>query len=93
MQWESFTEEKFKKMIARIPVFHRHITEIAVTKRAQENAQKRNSSVIQEEDVISAFFTDVPSPFYSMMVRLLEQSGFDYKRYGFPRENQTLIRG
>lgn len=85
MNWETNTQEKFKLMISKIPLFHRHITELAVTKRAEEIAKLRNAKVIEEQDVISAFFSDVPSPFYSMMVRLLEQTGFDYKRYGFPK--------
>jgi hypothetical protein len=83
--WENSTQEKFKLMISKIPVFHRHITEEAITKKARENAILRNARQIEEQDVISAFFSDVPSPFYSMMVRLLEQTGFDYKKYGFPR--------
>ncbi|MBM3249586.1 MAG: DUF2621 family protein [Candidatus Omnitrophica bacterium] len=88
MQWENNTAQRFQTMIAKIPVFHRHITEQAVVRRAQEIAAKRKASQIEEEDVIAAFFSDVPSPFYSMMVRLLEQNGFDYKKYGFPRNNK-----
>jgi hypothetical protein len=72
-------------MISRIPVFHRRITEEVVTKRAQELAGSRGAKQVEEEDVIAAFFSDVPSPFYSMMIRLLEQTGFDYKKYGFPK--------
>ncbi|MDD2689903.1 MAG: hypothetical protein PHT41_07130 [Candidatus Omnitrophica bacterium] len=86
MDWEKKTEDKFKLMISKIPVFHRRITEQAVTKKATEFAGLRNAGRVEEEDVISAFFTDVPSPFYSMMVRLLEQTGFDYKKYGFPKQ-------
>ncbi len=74
-------------MISKIPVFHRRITEEAVTKKSEEIARARNSQAVQEEDVIGAFFSDVPSPFYSMMVRLLEQNGFDYKKYGFPKNH------
>lgn len=85
MEWEEKTHARFKLMISKIPVFHRGITEEAVTKKAEENARSRHTSSIEEEDVISAFFSDVPTPFYSMMVRLLEQTGFDYKRYGFPK--------
>lgn len=84
MVWEEATREKFKLLISKIPIFHRSITEETVTKRAEENAALRKVSQVQEEDVIAAFFLDVPSPFYSMMVRLLEQTGFDYKKYGFP---------
>ena len=87
MDWEPKTKEKFDVMIAKIPVFHRRITEEAVIKRSEEIAQSRNSTQVQEQDVVGAFFSDVPSPFYSMMVKLLEQTRFDYKKYGFPKNN------
>lgn len=87
MDWEPKTKEKFENMIAKIPLFHRRITEEAVTRRSEEIAQSRNSGEVREEDVIGAFFSDVPSPFYSMMVRLLEQTGFDYKKCGFPKNS------
>lgn len=85
MIWEANTQTKFKTFISKIPVFHRHITESVVIRQAEENAVKRNCAQVEEQDVISAFFSDVPSPFYSMMIRLLDQSGFDYRKYGFPK--------
>jgi len=85
MQWDEITQNKFKGMISKIPVFHRGITLEVVTKKAEESAQARGSSQVEEVDVINAFFSDVPSPFYSMMVRLLEQSDFDYRKYGYPK--------
>lgn len=85
MVWDQEVKERLRVMISKIPVFHRHITEEAVTKRAEELAQLRSSQQVEEQDVIGAFFSDVPSPFYSMMVRLLEQAGFDYRKYGFPK--------
>lgn len=88
MQWEAKTKERFQAMIAKIPLFHRRITEEAVTQKAEELASSRNSPLVEEVDVLGAFFSDVPSPFYSMMVRLLEQGGFDYKRYGFPKNHK-----
>jgi hypothetical protein len=88
MIWEAKTEEKFKVLISRIPVFHRRITESVVVQQAQNNALLRKSGQVEEQDVIAAFFSDVPSPFYSMMIRLLEQNGFDFKKYGFPK-NQS----
>jgi len=85
MDWEPKTKERFEAMISKIPVFHRRITEEVVTKKSEEIAQLGNSTPVQEMVVVGAFFSDVPSPFYSMMVRLLEQTGFDYKKYGFPK--------
>ena len=92
MDWDPQTLERFKVTISRLPVFHRHIAEAAVTKKAEQNAGNRNSQVVQEEDVIAAFFSDVPTPFYSMMIRLLEHSGFDYKKYGFPRNGKDPVK-
>ena len=92
MQWESNVQEKFRLMISKMPVFHRRIAEEAVTKEAEEIAQARKAQQVEEQDVLNAFFTDVPSPFYSMMIRLLEQSGFDYKKYGFPKNGNSKNR-
>lgn len=89
MDWNPEVKERFCLLISKIPIFHRRITEEAVTKRAEENADSRNSKLIEELDIIAAFFSDVPSPFYSMMVRLLEQNGFDYKKYGFPKNGNN----
>jgi len=86
MIWEANTESKFKTLISKIPVFHRRITESVVSRQAEKIAVKRNCGQVEDQDVIAAFFTDVPSPFYSMMIRLLEQNGFDYKKCGFPKE-------
>ncbi|MEI6831671.1 MAG: DUF2621 family protein [Candidatus Omnitrophota bacterium] len=87
MVWEAETEGKFKLLISKIPIFHRRITESTVMRQAEAIALKRNSGQVQEQDVVAAFFSDVPSPFYSMMIRLLEQNNFDYKKYGFPKSN------
>jgi len=89
MDWDIKTQEKFKVMIAKIPVFHRHITENAVTLKAAEIAKARSAVRVEEQDIITAFFSDVPTPFYSMMVRLLEQTGFDYRKYGFPKSRMN----
>jgi hypothetical protein len=89
MIWEAETENKFKSFISKIPVFHRHITESVVRGQAERIASHRNCSQVEEKDVIAAFFSDVPSPFYSMMIRILDQTGFDYKKYGFPKNNKN----
>jgi hypothetical protein len=85
MEWEKTTIKKFELMVSKMPLFHRRIAQIAVSKKAEENAELRGSQIVKEQDVISAFFSEVPAQFYSMMVRLLEHTGFNYKKYGFPK--------
>ncbi|MFH0940999.1 MAG: hypothetical protein V1840_04005 [Candidatus Omnitrophota bacterium] len=85
MTWEKATEEKFKRMLAKMPIFHRHMTEVGATEKAEKNAKERGSRVVEEEDLMLAMFSEVPLQFYSLMIRLLDVVGFDYKKYNLPR--------
>ena len=85
MDWDIKTQEKFKLMIAKMPIFHRRLAEEAVTIQAVENAQVRHAAWVSEQDVVAALFSEVPKPFYSLMIRLLEDVKFDYRKYGFPK--------
>lgn len=80
-EWESGARQKYETMIAKIPLFHREIAKRVVDKRAPLLAQERGSSTVEDEDIIRAFFTEVPMAFYSLMIRLLDEVGFDYKKY------------
>lgn len=81
MAWEKSTEERFRKMLSKMPIFHRHMTEVAATRKAEENARSRGARVVEEEDLLKAMFSEVPLQFYSLMIRLLDHAGFDYKKY------------
>lgn len=81
IQWEPEAFKKYQDMIARIPLFHREIAKIVVDKKAVINARERGSNRVEEPDIIHAFFTEVPLAFYSLMIRLFNEAGFDYKKY------------
>jgi hypothetical protein len=85
MSWEKSTEERFQKMLAKMPIFHRHMTEVGATQKAEANAKARGARTVEENDLLEAMFSEVPLQFYSLMVRLLDQVGFDYKKHGLPR--------
>ena len=79
--WDSTTEKKYKQMIEKIPLFHREIARQVVDKKAVVNAQARGSKIVQEEDVIRAFLTEVPKAFYSLLIRLLDEAGWEHDKY------------
>jgi hypothetical protein len=81
MDWEAGALAKYNKMLNIIPTFHRRLTQEVVNKKAEENARLRGSSQVQEEDIVRAFLSEVPKAFYSMMVRIMSDVGFDYKKY------------
>ena len=84
MTWDKTTEEKFNRMLSKMPIFHRHMTEVTATQKAESNAKERNSRVVEEEDLMRAMFSEVPLQFYSLMIKLLDDVGFNYKKYNLP---------
>ena len=80
-KWEDGARQKYEAMIRKIPLFHREIAKIVVDKKAVINAQERGSAMVEEPDIVQAFFSEVPYTFYSLMIKLLSDVGFDYKKY------------
>ena len=81
MQWDAVSLAKYNKMLNLIPVFHRRIAQEVVNKKAEAGAQARGSAQVEEKDIVEAFLSEVPKAFYSLMIRIMDEVGFDYKKY------------
>lgn len=81
MQWDSVALSKYNKLLNLIPIFHRRLAQEVVNKKAEEGAQARGSSTVEEIDIVKAFLTEVPKAFYSLMIRIMDEVGFDYKKF------------
>jgi hypothetical protein len=81
MKWDATALSKYNKMLNLIPVFHRRLAQEVVNKRAEQEALNRGSSQVEEKDIIQAFLAEVPKAFYSLMVRIMNEVGFEYKKY------------
>ena len=81
MPWELQALSKYNRMLNLIPVFHRGIAKEVVNKKAELNAQSRASFQVEEVDIVSAFMTEVPKAFYSLMIRIMNEVGFNYQQY------------
>jgi len=78
LKWDEKALEKYKLIISKIPIFHRNIAKVVVDKKALSNARDRGVDMIEECDIVSAFFSEVPKAFYSLMIRLFDEVWFDY---------------
>ena len=78
--WNKIASDKYNKMVARIPIFHRELVKQVVPPKAESLARARGASEVSEEDIVKAFLHEVPKAFYSLMVRLLDEVGFEYKQ-------------
>ncbi len=81
MPWEKIARGKYDRMLELIPIFHRGIAKEVVNKKAEQNAQGRGAKEVGEADIVKAFISEVPKAFYSLMVRIMDEVGFDYKKY------------
>ena len=81
MQWDALSLSKYNKMLNLIPIFHRRLAKEVVNKKAEQAAVARGSSQVEEEDIVNAFLTEVPKAFYSLMIRIMDEVGFDYKKH------------
>ncbi len=82
LQWDVESLKKYRAMIKSIPLFHREIAKTVVNKKAEINAQERSAEQVEDQDIIKAFFSEVPMTFYSLMVRLMDAAGFDHEQWG-----------
>ena len=81
LNWDTEAKRKYEEMIRKIPLFHREIAKQVVDKQAVINAQERGASQVEESDVVRAFLSEVPNTFFSLMIRLFEEVGFEYKEH------------
>ena len=80
MAWEPTALAKYNKMLNLIPVFHRGIAKEVVNIKSEQNAKERNSPQVEEKDIVQAFTSEVPKAFYSLMIRIMDEVGLDYKK-------------
>ena len=81
MNWDAVALSKYNKLLNMIPTFHRRLAQEVVNKKAEQLAVERGSVEVQEVDIVQAFITEVPKAFYSLMIRIMGEVGFNYKKY------------
>lgn len=85
INWDKPTEEKFKQMIVKMPVFMRPIAEKAVTKKIESILTKDSRTQVTERDMVDAFFAETPFGFQGLMKNDLMSVGIDYTKYGYEK--------
>lgn len=81
MQWNTQAKEIFDKVISNLPQFHRSIAEKLVKESAEEIAKSKNMAIVEEKELIEAFFKEIPPAFKDMLKRLLTKLNVEYEKY------------
>lgn len=90
-EWDEDTKIKFKQMIERIPIFMRPIAENKVNKKAVKLANEQKRTIMNEKDLVDAFFSETPGGFYGPMKVDMEDLNIDYTKYGYVRDEWKSI--
>ena len=85
MSWDKTTHEKFKQMIAKVPVFLRSIVEKNVSQKAESIVRQENRLEVSEKDMVDAFFLETPFGFHGPMKTDMKDAGIDYTKYGYEK--------
>lgn len=85
MNWNKETEEKFKLLLSKLPLFHRHIAAEVVRKKAEELASRRGVGEIEKEDLATAFLSEVPEVFRNYLDGLLKEVGLNLNKHSHRR--------
>ncbi|MDD5019735.1 MAG: PCP reductase family protein [Candidatus Omnitrophica bacterium] len=85
MNWDQATQEKFRLLLDKMPVFMRGIAEKKVSEKAEDFARRDNRGEVSEKDMVDAFFEETPFGFQGLMKNDLNEFGIDYVKYGYSR--------
>lgn len=80
--WDKPTEEKFFKILEDIPDMIRGIAEARVCRKAEDIVRADNRLIINEKDMVDAFFAETPGGFIPLMKNSMKQIGLDHTQYG-----------
>ncbi len=80
--WEKSTEEKLFKILEQIPDMIRGIAEARVCRKAEDIVRAQNRLVIEERDMVDAFFAETPGGFLPLMRNSMKELGINYAQYG-----------
>ena len=75
INWNPETEKIFNEMIKLSPSQFQSMARMVISSLAEEKAKKRNSTIVENQDIIEAFIEGTPDPFQNDMREGLDKYG------------------
>ena len=83
--WDDQTQKQFEQLIEKIPKVLQGTARDAVLKKARSLAGNDNRPLMNEKDLVDAFFEVTPFGFHGPLKTDMEDIQIDYTKYGHPR--------
>jgi len=81
--WDKATQGKFEIILKEIPALIRGIAETRVSKKAENIVKEDSRLIIEEKDMVAAFFAETPPGFVGAMKESMETLKINYAQYGY----------
>ena len=83
--WEISTRKQFDQLLEKIPLVLRSIAEKKISQNIDRILKEDHRSVVNEKDIVDAFFAETPFGFHGPMKSDMTTIGLDYTQYGYPK--------
>ena len=85
INWEATTQKNFELLLQKIPIVLRGIAQKKVSQKAEDTVKKENRCVVEEKDLVDAFFTETPFGFHGPLKNDMTEIQINYTQYGHPK--------
>jgi hypothetical protein len=75
LEWNPETEKIFEDLIQLSPQQFQSMAKMVISSMSEENAKKRDSKVVENQDIVKAFIAGTPEPFQADMREGLKKYG------------------
>ena len=85
VSWDKDAKIKFDLLIEKVPVFLKDMAQSKVLQKTENIVRKDNRNLINEKDLVDAFFAATPFGFHGPMKTDMMSIGLDYTKYGYSK--------
>lgn len=79
MEWDTIAQKKFDSVMDEVPTVFRPTARGIIIPAAEDIARQQNRSKVTEQDVLQAFYREIPPIFHEELEPYLERAEFDLK--------------
>lgn len=81
--WEPRAKQMYDAMLKKVPVWLRETAQKKMDKFLLHRQVHQGVTVLQEKDLVDAFFDQTPFGFHGLMKSDMESLKIDYRQYGY----------
>ena len=82
--WDETTKKEYDFLVSKIPLVLRTTAKRMIGPKAEDIVKADGRSVVEQKDMVDAFFAKVPASFHKAMKSDMTECNIDWTQYGHP---------